>query len=167
MTPFPQNHSALVSQMQSSPVSHPNASFPMHLILIIVVVVVVVQSLSHIWLFATPWITARQAPLSSIISQSLLKFMSTESVILSNHFLLCCPVLLLPSIFPCIRIFLSESALHIRWPRYWSFSFSNSPSNEYSGFVSFRIDLFHLLAVQGTLKSLLQHHSSKTSILLQ
>ena len=150
--------------MQSSPVSHPNASFPMHLILIIVVVVVVVQSLSHIWLFATPWITARQAPLSSIISQSLLKFMSTESVILSNHFLLCCPVLLLPSIFPCIRIFLSESALHIRWPRYWSFSFSNSPSNEYSGFVSFRIDLFHLLAVQGTLKSLLQHHSSKTSI---
>ena len=150
--------------MQSSPVSHPNASFPMHLILIIVVVVVVVQSLSHIWLFATPWITARQAPLSSIISQSLLKFMSTESVILSNHFLLCCPVLLLPSIFPCIRIFLSESALHIRWPRYWSFSFSNSPSIEYSGFVSFRIDLFHLLAVQGTLKSLLQHHSSKTSI---
>ena len=151
--------------MQSSPVSHPNASFPMHLILIIVVVVVVVQSLSHIWLFATPWITARQAPLSSIISQSLLKFMSTESVILSNHFLLCCPVLLLPSIFPCIRIFLSESALHIRWPRYWSFSFSNSPSIEYSGFVSFRIDLFHLLAVQGTLKSLLQHHSSKASIL--
>ena len=118
----------------------------------------------HVWLFATPWIIAHQAPLSSTISQSLLKFMSTESVMLSNHLLICCPILLLPSIFPCIRIFFSESALHIRWPRYWSFSFSNSPSNEYSVLVSFRIDLFHLLAVQGTLRSLLQHHSLKTSI---
>ena len=101
---------------------------------------------------------------SSTISQSLLKFMSIESVMPSNHLILCCP-LLLPSIFPNIRVFSNESALHIRWPKYWSFSFSISLSNGYSGLISFRIDWFDLLAVQGTLKSLLQHHSSKASIL--
>ena len=113
----------------------------------------------------TPWIAACQAPLSSTISQSLLKFMFIGSVVLSNYLILCCPFLLLPSIFPSIRVFSNESALCIRWPKYWSFSFSIRPSNEYSGLVSFRIDWFNLLAIQGTLKSLLQHHSSKTSIL--
>ena len=100
-----------------------------------------------------------------IISQSLLKFMSIESVMPSNHFIFCCPLFLLPSIFPSIRVFSNESALQIRWPKYWSFSFSISPSNEYSGLISFRIDWLDFLAVQGTLKSLLQHHSSKASIL--
>ena len=127
--------------------------------------IVVVQSLSHVQLFATPWTAAHQAFLSFTISQSLLKLMSIESVILSNHLILCCPLLLLPSIFPTIRVFSNESAPCIRWPRYWSFSFNISPSNEYSGLISFRIDWFDLLAVQGTLKSLLQHHSSKASIL--
>ena len=98
-------------------------------------------------------------------SQSLLKFMSVEAVMPSNHLLLCCPLLLLPSIFPSIKVFSNKSALHIRWPKYWSFSFNISPSNEYSGLLSFRIDWFDFLAVQGTLKSLLQHHSSKASIL--
>ena len=107
---------------------------------------------------------AHQASLSTI-SQSLLKLMSIESVVPSNHFILCRPLLLLPSIFPCIRVFSSESILHLRWPKDWSFSFSISPSNEYSGLISFRIDWLDLLAVQGTLKSLLQHHSSKASIL--
>ena len=108
---------------------------------------------------ATPWTAANQAPLSSTISWSLLKFMSVGSVMLSNHLILCCPLLLLPSIFPIIRVFSSESVHCIRWRKYWSFSIS--PSNECSGFISFRIDWFDLLAVQGTLKSLLQHHSSK------
>ena len=111
----------------------------------------------------TPWIAACQAPLSSTISQSLLKFMFIGSVVLSNYLILCCPFLLLPSIFPSIRVFSNESALCIRWPKYWSFSFSIRPSNEYSGLVSFRIDWFNLLAIQGTLKSVLQHHSSKTN----
>ena len=124
-----------------------------------------VQLLSHIWLFATPWTAARQSSLSITNSQSLLKLMSVESVMPSNHLILCCPLLLLPSIFPSIRVFSKESVLGIRWPKYWSFSFSISPSNEYSGLISFRMDWFDLLAVQGTLKSLLQHHSSKTSIL--
>ena len=115
-------------------------------------------------LFATPWTAVRQASLSFTISQSLLKLMSIESVMPSNHLILCCP-LLLPSIFPSIRVFSKESVLCIRWPEYWSFSFSISPSNEYSGLISFRMDWFDLLVVQGTLKSLLQHHSSKTSIL--
>ena len=106
----------------------------------------------------------RQASLSVISSGSLLKLMSIESVMPCNHLILCCP-LLLPSIFPSIRVFSSESVLQIRWPKYWSFRFSISPSNEYSGLISFRIDWFDLLAIQGTLKSLLQHHSSKTSIL--
>ena len=118
----------------------------------------------HIQLFATLWTATSQAHLSFPISQSLLRFMSIESVMLSNHLILCCP-LLLPSIFPSIRVFSNELALYIRWPKYWSFNFSKSPSNEYSGLISFRIDLFDLLAVQGTLKSLLQHHNSKASIL--
>ena len=124
-----------------------------------------VQLLSHVRLFATPWITARQASLSITNSRSLPKLMSIELMIPSNHLILCRPLLLLPSIFPSIRVFSKESALHIRWPKYWSFSFSISPSNEYSGLISFRMDWLDLLAVQGTLKSLLQHHSSKASIL--
>ena len=114
---------------------------------------------------ANSWTVARQAPLSSTISQSLPRFISIESVMLSNYLILRCPLLLLPSIFPSIRVFSSESAVHIRWPKYWRFSFSISPSNEYSWLISFRIDLLDLLAVQGTLKSLLQHHNSKASTL--
>ena len=124
-----------------------------------------VQSLSHIQLFATPWTAARQSSLSITNSRSLLKLMSVESVMPSNHLILCHPHLLPPSIFPSIRVFSSESVLHIRWPKYWSFSFSISSSNEYSGLISFRIDWLDLLAVQRTLKSLLQHYSSKASIL--
>ena len=119
---------------------------------------VVVQSLRCVWLFVTTWTAGHQASLSFTISWSLLKLMCIESVIPSNHFILCCPLLLLPSIFPSIRVSSNESALHIRWPKYWSFSFSISPSNEYSGLLSFRIDWFDLLAVQETLRSLLQHH---------
>ena len=122
-----------------------------------------VQSLSCAQLFAIPWTVAHQASLSITNSQSLLRLMSIESVMPSNHLILCHPLLLLPSIFSNIRVFSNESALHIRWPKYWSFSIS--PSSEYSGLISFRIDWFDLLAVQGTLKSLLQHHSSKASIL--
>ena len=125
--------------------------------------VAVIQLLSCIWLFATPWTIACQASLSFTISLSLLKLMFIESVMPSNHLILCRPLLLLPSVFPSIRIFSNKSALHIRWPKYWSFSIS--PSNEYSGFISFRIDWFDLLAVRGTLKSLLQHHCLKASIL--
>ena len=110
--------------------------------------VFVVQSLSHVWLFATPWTVARQAPLSFTLSQSLLKFMSVESVMLSNHLILCCLLLLLPSIFPNFRVFSDELALYTRWPKYWSFSFSISPFNEHSGLISIRIDWFDLLAVQ-------------------
>ena len=123
------------------------------------------QSLSRVQLFATPRTAARQASLSITNSQSLLKLMSIESVMPSNYRILCRPLLLPPSVFPSFRIFSSESALCIRWPQYWSFSFSISPSNEYSGLISFRIDGLDLLAVQGTLKSLFQHHSSKASIL--
>ena len=123
-----------------------------------------VQSLSCFRLFETPWNAARQASLS-ITNSSLLKLMSIESVMPSNYLILCCPLLLLSSIFPSIRVFSNESVLHIRWPKYWSFSFSISPSNEYSGLISFRMDWLDLLEVQGTLKSLLQHHSSKASIL--
>ena len=126
---------------------------------------VVVQSLSRVWLFVTPWTAACQASLSFTISWSLLKLVFSELVMPSYHLILCCP-LLLPSIFPSIRVFPSELAHHIRWPKYWSFSFSISPSNKYSGLISFRLDWLGLLAVQGTLKSLLQHHSSKASILL-
>ena len=124
-----------------------------------------VQSLSHVPLSVIPWTAARQASLSITNSQSLLKLMSIESGMPSNHLILCCLLLLLPSIFPSIRVFSNESALRMRWPKYWSFSLSISPSDEYSGLISFRIDWLDLLAVQGTLKSLLQHHNSKASIL--
>ena len=123
----------------------------------------VVQSLSRVQLFVTPWITAHQAPLSFTISQSLLKLMSVELMMLSNHRILCCPFFLLLSIFPSIRGFFNDLALCIRWPKYWSFSIS--PSNKYSGLISFRIDWFDLLVVQGTLKHLLQHYNLKASIL--
>ena len=122
-----------------------------------------VHSPSRVRLFATPWTAARQAPLSFTISWSLLKLMSIESVMPSNHLILCHPLLLLPSIFPSIRVFPNELALPIKWPKYWSFSFSISPFNEYSGLVSFRIDWFDLLVVQETLKSLLQYHIESIS----
>ena len=124
-----------------------------------------VQSLSRVRLFATPWIAARQASLSITNSRSSLRFTSIESVMPSSHLILCRPILLLPPIPPSIRVFSSESTLRKRWPKYWSFSFSISPSNEYSRLISFQMDWLDLLAVQGTLKSLLQHHSSKASIL--
>ena len=124
-----------------------------------------IQSLSHVQFFVTPWTAARQASLSITNSWSLLKLMCIESVMPSNHLILLCPLLLLPSIFPSIRVFSSESVFCIRWPKYWSFSFSISPSNEYLGLISFRMDWLDLLAVQGTLKGLLQNHSSKASIL--
>ena len=113
---------------------------------------------------AIPWTATSQASLSITYSWSLLKLMSIESTMPYNHFILCCPLLLPPSIFPSIRVFSNESVIRIRWPKYWSFSFNISPSNEHSGLISFRIDRLDLLAVQGTLKSLLQHHSSKASI---
>ena len=127
--------------------------------------VVVVQSLSYVRLFVTSWIVSCHASLSFTISWSLLKLMSIESVMTSNHLIVCHPLLLLPSIFPSIRVFSYELALHIRWPKYWSFSFSISPSSEYSELTSFKADWFDLLTVQGTFKSLFQHHSSKTPIL--
>ena len=126
---------------------------------------VVVQSVSSVQLFAIPQTAARQASLSITSSQNLLKLMSIESVMPSNHLILCHPLLLLPSIFPSIRVFSNESAIRIRWPKYWSFSFSIIPSKEIPGQISFRMDWLDLLAVQGTLKSLLQHHNSKASIL--
>ena len=123
------------------------------------------QSLSPVWLFATPWTAAHQVSLSITNSQSLLKLMSIEWMMPSNHLILCCPLLHLPSIFPSIRIFSNGSVLRIRWPKYWCFRFNISPSNEYSGLISFRMDWLDLLVVQGTLKSLLQHCCSKASIL--
>ena len=123
--------------------------------------------LSRVLLFATPWTAASQAYLSIINFWSLLKLMSIESVMPSNHLILCRPLLLPPSIFHSIRVYSNESVLRIRWPKYWSFSYNISPSNEYLGLISFKIDWLDLLAVQGTLKSLLQHHSSKASILLR
>ena len=127
--------------------------------------VAIIQSLSHVWLFVTPWTATRQASLFFSVSQSLLKLMSIEWVMPSNHLLLCCPLLLLPSMFPNIRVFSNESAFCIRLPKYWSFSFIISLSSDYSGLISFRVDWLDLLAVQGTLKSLVQHHSLKASIL--
>ena len=124
-----------------------------------------VQLLSHVRLFAAPWTAARQASLSITNSWSLLKLMSIESVIPSNHLILCHPLLLLPPIPPSIRVFSNELAVRIRWPKYWSFSFNISPSNEHPGLISFMMDWLDFFAVQGTLKSLLQHHSSKASIL--
>ena len=120
-----------------------------------------VQLLSHVRFFATPWTAAHQASLSITNSQSLLKLMSIETVMPSNHLILCHPLLHSPSVFPSIRVFSNESALRIRWPKFWSFSFYISPSNEYSGLISFRMYWLDLLSVQGTLKNLLQHHSSK------
>ena len=124
-----------------------------------------IQLLSHVQLFVTPWTAAHQASLSITNSQRPPKPMSIESVMPSNHLILCCPLLLLPSIFPSIRVFSNESALRIRWTKYWSFSFNISPTNEHPRLISFRMDWLDLLAVQGTLKSLLQHHSSKAWIL--
>ena len=139
------------------------------MLLLIVMVVSVqfssVQSLSHVRLFATPWTTALQASLSITSSWSSLKLMSMVSVMPSNHLILCCPLLLLPSVFPRIGVFSSELIPCIRWPNYWSFSFNISPTNEQSGLISFGMDWLDLLAIQGTLKSLLQHHSSEASIL--
>ena len=120
-----------------------------------------VQLFSRVWLFVTPWAAAHQASLSFTLSWSLLRLLSIESVMPSDHLILCCLLLLLPSIFPSIRVFSEESVLLIRWSNYWSFSFSISPSNEYSGLISLRMDWLDLLAVQGTLKSLLQHHVQK------
>ena len=129
------------------------------------IVIVVVQLPSPVRLFETPWTAAHQVSLSLTISQSLPKFISNESVMPSNTLILCHPLILLPSIFPSIWVFFSESAVPIRWPKYRNFSFSISPSNKYSGLISFKIDWFDLLATQGTLKSLLQHYSSKASFL--
>ena len=125
-----------------------------------------VQLLSRVWLFMTPWTAALQASLSFTVSQTLPKLMSIESVMPSNHLILCHPLLLLPSVSPSIRVFSNEWSLCIRWPKYWGFSFNINPSSEYSGLISFRPDWFNLLVVQGTLKSLLQHHSSKASVFL-
>ena len=127
--------------------------------------IAIVQSLTHVQLFATPWTAACQASLSFTISYSLLKLISIESVMPSNHLTLCCPLLLLPSIFPSIDVFSNESVLPIKWPKYWSFSFSISPSSEYAGLISFMIDWFDLLAIQQTLESILQHHNLKVSVL--
>ena len=124
-----------------------------------------VQSLSLVWLFATPWTAACQASLSITNSWSLLKLISIDSVMPSNHLILCYPLRLPPSIFPSISVFSNESTLHMTWPKYWSFSFGISPSSEHPGLIFFRMDWLDLLAVQGTLKSLLQHHSSKASVL--
>ena len=142
----------------------PLISLPPSTTLISHVWVVVVESISRVRLLETLWTAACQDPLSFTMSPSLHKVTCIESVVPSSHLILCRPLLLLPSIFPNIRVFSNESALHIRWPKYWRFSFSISPSNEHSGLMSFRMDWWDLLAVQGTLKSLLQHHSSKASI---
>ena len=123
---------------------------------------IVVQFLDHVWCFVTPWTVALQASLSFTVSWSLLRLMSIELVMLSNGLILCHPLLLLPSVFPYIGVFSNESALCMRWPKYWSFSSSISPCNEYSGLISFRMDWFDLFVIQGTLKSLLQYHSSKS-----
>ena len=154
-----------IAQMKQSRNTYPSLIQPhFRLPTIEVSIVLSPVQLSHIRLFATPWTAARQATLSITNSQSLFKLMSIESVMPSNHLILCQPLLLLPSIFPSIKVYSNGSVLLIRWPKYWSFSFSISPSNEYSGLISFRMDWLDLLAVQGTLKSLLQHHSSKASV---
>ena len=145
-------------KLESCRISAPPSSLP------IIVQFSSAQWLSRVWLFATSWTTAHQASLSITNARSSAKLMSIELVMSSNHIIFCCPLLLLPSIFPSIRVFSNQLALRMKWPKYWSFSFSINPSNEYSGLISFRMDLLDLLAVQGTLKSLLQHHSSKASI---
>ena len=151
-----------VKQLQFAKTTIPYTENPK--VLTKMLVIVVVQSLSHVQLSVTPWTASLKASLSFTIFWSLLKFMSIESVIPTDYLMLCCPFPLLPSIFPSIKVF-SVSKLFIRWPKYWSFSFSISPFNEHSGLIFFRIDRFELLAVQGTLKSLLQHHSLKASSL--
>ena len=155
-------------QAGSLPLAPPGSPYIIYIIYIYIYITALahgqsVQSLSCVRLFVTRWTTARQASLSITNSRSPPKLMSIELVMPSNHLILCCPLLLLPSIFPSIRVFSNKSALRIRWPKYWSFSFNISPSNGYPGLI-FRMDWFDLLAVQGTLKSLLQHHSSKASI---
>ena len=156
--------SAQIPPSQGSPKSSHTQSSE-HLSRMITLTGIVVQSFGHVQLFATPWTAAEQAPLSSTVAQSLFKCMPVELVMHSNHLILCHPLFLLPSIFPTIRVFSNELALCIRWPEYWSFSFSFSisPFNEYSGLISFRTNWFDLLAVQGTLKNLLQHHHLKAS----
>ena len=158
LSDYPKHVSAYTTDTHTPTHTHTHRGCSSH-------IVVVVQSLSYVRLFATPWIAACQASLSFTISWSLLKLMSIELVMPSNHLVLCCPLLLLPSILPSVRVFSNELALCIRWPKYWSFSFRISPSNEYSGLVSFKIDWSDLLGVQGTLKSLLQHCSSKALVL--
>jgi len=143
----------------------PNVFLSKKILYAVLLILSSVQSLSLVRFLATPWTAARQASLSIANSRNLPKLMSIEPVTPSNHLILCRPLLLLPSIFPSIRVFSNESALCIRWPKYWSFSFNISPSNDHSGLISFRTDWLDLLAVKGTLKSLLQHHSSKSSIL--
>ena len=152
-----------VWQVDSLPLSHWEAHHSLRAP-IILDIFSSVQLLSHVWLFATPWITTRQASLSITNSQSLPKLMSIESVMPSSQLILCRPLLPLPPIPPSVRVFSNESTLRMRWPKYWSFSFNISPSNEHPGLISFRMDWLDLLAVHGTLKSLLQHHSSKASI---
>ena len=157
-----QAHDPCTGQVDSYPLYHQGSPCP----LFNCIYFSSVQLLSRVRLFATPWTAVRQASLSITNSRSLPKLMSIESVLSSSHLILCCPLLLLPSIFPNIRVFSSESSLCIRWPKNWSFRFNISPSNEHPGLISFRMDWLDLLAVQGTLKSLFQHHSSKGSILL-
>ena len=162
----------LLSEIQVKEIKHIlfsigcfSQGFETHLCCFIYQPSVSVQLLSCVWLFASPWTTACQASLSITNSQSLPKLMSIELVMLSKDFILCRPIILLPSIFPNIRVFSNESVLLIRWPKYWSFSFNISPSNEHPGRISFRMDWLDFLVVQGTPKSLLQHHSSKASVL--
>ena len=143
----------------------PGSYISQHCFTFVLNIIVLVHSLSRVWLFASPGTAAHQASLSITNSWSLLKLMFIESVMPSNHLFLCHPLLLLSSIFSSIEVFSNESVLHIRWPKYWSFSFRMSPPNEYSGLISFRMDWLDLLAVQGTFKSLLQHHTSKASVL--
>ena len=142
------------------------SSILLYLYIVLFIYTSSVQSLSRVWLFAIPWTTTRQASLSVTNSWSLPKLMSIELVMPLSHLILCCPLVLLSSIFPSIRVFSNESAVRVRWPKYCSFSFSISPSNEHTGLISFRMDWLDLVEVQGTLKSFLQHHSSKASILL-
>ena len=160
--PYSHRYTHVPSLLNFSPTSHPNIYTT-----ICKVDIVGIQLLSRVWLLVTLWTAACQGSLSFTVSQSLLKLMSIESVLPSNHLILCFPLLLLPSIFPSIRALCNEKALCIRWPKYWSFSFSISPSNEYSGLISFRTDWLDLPAVQETLQNLLHHHSSKASFCCQ
>ena len=159
------NREILMLYLKKKKTTEGNESWYLLILKVNIIDVHLVQSLSHTWIFVTPWTIARQTSLSITNSWSLLKLMSIKSVMPSKHLILCHTLLLLPSIFPSIRVFPKESVLCIRCPQYWSFSFNISPSNEHSGLISFKMDWFDLLAAQQTLKSLLQHHNSKTSIL--